>query len=153
VGDASAIGVSRLESRGDRPRASALPTESATARTERTTDVNRRAMKQPLTEQMRSLVSALSIGRLSRREVKSSLGNDVNELYRGKLRCLLFRQLDHAGRKFECQFQAVPMIDWRSCRGAQPIVRFASALSATRAGESPLRRGPYSILKSLPTTS
>jgi hypothetical protein len=57
------------------------------------------------------------------------------------------------GRWLECQFQAVSMIERRSCRGAQPMVSLASALSATNAGESPSRRGPYFTSKLLPTTS
>jgi len=48
VGAAFTIGVSRLESLGDRLRASALPTESAPTNIAKHIDGKRRAMTQPV---------------------------------------------------------------------------------------------------------
>ena len=50
MGAASIIGVSRLESRGDRLRASALTMESVPVRIARNIDEENRAIKQPLIE-------------------------------------------------------------------------------------------------------
>ena len=50
MGEASIIGVNRLDSWGDRLRASALPAESAPANIAKYIDEKRRAMKQPVLE-------------------------------------------------------------------------------------------------------
>jgi hypothetical protein len=52
VGDAFIIGVGRLESGGDRLRASALPAESAPISIAKYIDGKRRTMKQPVIEAM-----------------------------------------------------------------------------------------------------